>query len=203
MRVDPARERVAVDGETVRLPKPVAVVLHKPAGLLVTKSDPFGRSTVLDILDGAPEGILPVGRLDRDTEGLLLLTNDGDLAYRLTHPSFEVQRRYLVTVRGTVTGERIRRLARGVMLSDGKTAPAKARVLKNVRGGVLLELTLREGRNREVRRMCAAVELQVLRLVRVAFGPLHLGSLRPGKWRKVRGPEFQALREFVDLGGKR
>jgi pseudouridine synthase len=198
-RVDPRRDRVAVDGEGTRLPRTVAILLHKQPGTVVTRSDPEGRETVIDVVKGAPEGLFPVGRLDRDTEGVLLLTNDGELAFRMTHPRFGVERRYLATVRGDVSPEALARLARGVMLEDGRTAPARARVQRRVRGGAVVEIVLREGRNREVRRMCAAVGLSVRRLVRVAFGPLRLEGLRAGAWRRLTDAELGALRAFVGL----
>lgn len=197
MRVDPARDRVAVDGEAASLPKLVAFIVHKPPGVLVTREDPHGRSTIFDLVDGAASGLFPVGRLDRDSEGLLLLTNDGDLAFRLTHPRFGVERKYVVTVRGDVSPEKLRRLERGVLLDDGPTAPARARFARATKEGAILELTLREGRNREVRRMCAAVGLLVRKLVRVAYGPLRLDRLPVGAWRKLRKEELAALREFA------
>jgi pseudouridine synthase len=197
VRVDAQRDRVTVDGETTRLPKLAAILVHKPPGVLVTRSDPGGRLTVLDIVKGAGSGLFPVGRLDRDSEGLLLLTNDGDLAFHLTHPRFGVERKYVANVRGDVAPEKLRRLARGVMLEDGPTAPAKVRVVRRTREGAAIELVLREGRNREVRRMCAAVGLLVTRLTRVAYGPLRLEGLRPGAWRRLRPEELAALQEFA------
>lgn len=198
VRVDARRDRVAVDGETARLPKLAAILVHKPPGVLVTRSDPSGRPTVLDIVKGAGEGLFPVGRLDRDSEGLLLLTNDGDLAFHLTHPRFGVERKYVANVRGDVAPEKMRRLARGVMLEDGQTAPAKARIMRRTREGAAIELVLREGRNREVRRMCAAVGLLVTRLMRVSYGPLQLEGLRPGAWRRLRPEELAALQAFAE-----
>ena len=198
-RVDGARDVVAVDGEAARAPKAVTIALHKPAGVLVTQADPHERATVVELLRGAPEGVLPVGRLDRPTEGLLLLTNDGDLAFRLAHPRFGVERRYLAWVRGDVTPDRLRALERGVVLSEGLTAPAVVRATKRRSNGALLHMTLREGRNREVRRMCEVVGLVVERLVRVAFGAIVLGDLKPGSWRRLTDAEVTGLRRAVGL----
>ncbi|MFN0150340.1 MAG: pseudouridine synthase [bacterium] len=198
VRVDTARDRVAVDGEAARLPKPIMLVMHKPASVLVTRDDPHGRRTIFDIVQSAGEGLFPVGRLDRDSEGLLLLTNDGDLAFRLTHPRFGVERKYLVTVKGDVSPEKLRRLERGVVLDDGPTAPARVRFSRGLKTGAVLDFSLREGRNREVRRMCAAVGLFVTKLVRVSYGPLRLEGMPPGAWRKLRNDELEALRKFAD-----
>lgn len=198
-RVDPARDVVLVDGERARLPRPATIVLHKPAGVLVTLSDPQGRRTIVDFLRRAPEGVVPVGRLDRASEGLLVLTNDGDLAFRLAHPRFGVERTYRAWVRGEPSPERLRALERGVVLSDGWTAPATVHVEKRTHSGAVLRLALREGKNREVRRMCGVVGLRVERLVRIAYGPLRLGGLAPGAWRALGDAEVAALRSAVGL----
>jgi 23S rRNA pseudouridine2605 synthase len=198
-RVDPRADRVAVDGERAAPPRAATIVLHKPAGLLVTQSDPEDRPTIARLLHGAPEGVLPVGRLDRPTEGLLILTNDGDLAFRLAHPRFGVERKYLAWVQGDVSPERVRALARGVVLSEGVTAPAVVRIEKRLSHGALLAMTLREGRQREVRRMCEVVGLRVERLVRVAFGPITLGEMPPGSWRRLSDDELARLRRAVGL----
>lgn len=198
-RVDPSRDRVAVDGEAARLPRPATILLNKPAGVLVSLSDPGGRRTVVDLIRRAPEGLFPVGRLDRDSEGLLLLTNDGDLAFRLMHPRFGVPRRYRVWVRGAVTGEIVRRLERGVLLREGWTAPAEVKVARRSAGGAVLRMTLREGRNREVRRMCEVLGLHVTRLLREAFGPLALEGLASGTWRALSASEVVTLRRAVGL----
>lgn len=198
-RVDPGRDRVAVDGETARLPRPATILLNKPAGVLVTLSDPGGRRTVMDLVRRAPEGLFPVGRLDRESEGLLLLTNDGDLAFRLMHPRFGVPRRYRVWVRGEVTGDVVRRLERGVLLREGWTGPAQVSVTRRSARGAVLRMTLREGRNREVRRMCEVVGLRVDRLHREAFGPLVLEGLAPGAWRRLTDAEVVTLRRSVGL----
>ena len=193
---DPARdvtgaEAVAVDGAAVALERRhVVYALNKPAGYVSTAHDPQGRPTVVALVDSR-ERLYPVGRLDADTTGLLLLTNDGELAHRLTHPSYEVPRVYRAQVRNPPVREpALRRLREGVLLDDGMTAPAGVRRLTPDR----LEITLREGRKRQVRRMCEAVGHRVVRLERVAFGPLRLGDLPLGRHRLLKAAEVEALR---------
>ena len=188
-RVDVERDIVTVDGAFVPLaPDAVYYLLNKPAGHVTTAHDPQGRPTVVELVPAEPR-VVPVGRLDLDTEGLLLLTNDGELTHRLTHPSFGVEKEYLAEVDGTPSRAALRRLREGVELDDGLTAPAKvALVAPN-----LLRVVIHEGRNRQVRRMCAAIGHPVLRLVRVRIGPLVIGSLAPGTWRVLDGAEVRAL----------
>jgi pseudouridine synthase len=198
-RVDPDRDRVAVDGEAARLPRPATILVNKPAGVLVTLSDPGGRRTVLDLVRRAPAGLFPIGRLDRESEGLLLMTNDGDLAFRLMHPRFRVPRRYRVWVRGEVAPQTLHRLEHGVLLREGRTAPAEVRVVRHGGGGAILRMTLFEGRNREVRRMCEVVGLRVVRLLREAFGPIALAGVAAGAWRVLTDDEVVTLRKAVGL----
>jgi 23S rRNA pseudouridine2605 synthase len=192
---DPARDvdassGVAVDGEPVAPETLVVYALNKPAGVVSTARDTHGRSTVTELVPGERR-LYPVGRLDADTTGLILLTNDGELANLLTHPRYEVPKTYVGRVDPAPVGEpALRRLREGVELDDGVTAPAGARQL---RPGVL-ELTLREGRKRQVRRMCEAVGHRVVELERVAFGPLRLGDLRPGRHRRLTAAEVERLR---------
>jgi len=192
---DPARqvaagELVAVDGRPVALPvERVVYAVNKPAGVVSSARDPQGRRTVVSLL-GADRRLYPVGRLDIDTTGLILLTDDGELAHRLTHPSFEVPKTYRATVANPPVGERaLRALRAGIELEDGRTAPARVRRL----APDVLELTLREGRKRQVRRMCRAVGHPVQRLERVRFGPLELGALAPGAYRRLSPSEVAAL----------
>ncbi len=189
-RVDPDRDRVEVDGVPVGVrPDLVHYLLNKPAGVVTTASDPEGRPTVVELVPREPR-VFPVGRLDAATEGLLLLTNDGDLAQRLTHPSHGVEKEYLVEVDGGLVAPRaLRRLREGVELDDGPTAPAE---VSQPSPGVL-RLTIHEGRNRQVRRMCEAVGHPVRRLVRTRIGPLSDRTLRPGSWRALRPEELVAL----------
>jgi 23S rRNA pseudouridine2605 synthase len=175
----------------------VVYALNKPLGVISSAKDPHGRATVVSLIAGESRRLYPVGRLDADTSGLILLTNDGALAHRLTHPSFEVRKTYRARVRGGPVGdEALRKLREGVLLEDGMTAPARVR---RVSRGVL-ELTIHEGRNRQVRRMCEAVGHPVLELRRMAFGPLALGDLAPGAYRRLSGAELERLR--VPSGGR-
>jgi 23S rRNA pseudouridine2605 synthase len=190
-----AHSRIRVDGRPLVGPEPRVVhALHKPPGVLSTARDPHGRPTVLDLLPPGPTPSLrlyPVGRLDKDTSGLILLTNDGPLANRLTHPRHEVPKTYRARVaRGPVGESALQALRQGVLLDDGPTAPARVR---QPRPGTL-ELTIHEGRNRQVRRMCQAVGHPVLALQRVAFGPLRLGDLAPGDHRRLSEAEIARLR---------
>ena len=194
---DPARdvgdaEVVAVDGRPVVISAhQVVVALNKPAGVVSTARDPHGRPTVVDLVADVPGRLYPVGRLDADTTGLILLTDDGELAHRLTHPRFEVPKTYRALVAGDPVGERaLRALRDGVELEDGRTAPARVRRL----GPHELELELGEGRKRQVRRMCTAVGHPVRALARVAFGPLALGDLPEGAHRRLRPVEVERLR---------
>ena len=188
-RVDPDVDVVEVDGAQIGVrPGLVHYVLNKPAGVITTASDTHGRPTVVDLVPQEPR-VFPVGRLDADTEGLLLLTNDGDLTHRLTHPSYGVDKEYLVEVAGNPHRGVVRRLREGVELDDGVTAPAKVAVL----GEHLLRITIHEGRNRQVRRMCEAVGTPVVRLVRTRIGPLSDRTLAPGDWRPLTQDEVRAL----------
>jgi 23S rRNA pseudouridine2605 synthase len=188
-RADPEIDRIEVDGAVVGIrPGLVHYLLNKPAGVVTTASDPHGRPTVVGLVPAEPR-VFPVGRLDADTEGLLLLTNDGELAHRLTHPSFGVDKEYLADVEGRPTRGALRRLREGVELDDGPTAPAKVSLV----GDRLLRITIHEGRNRQVRRMCDAVGLPVRRLVRVRIGPIADHRLAPGEWRALEPDEVRAL----------
>ncbi len=188
-RVDVDHDLVVLDGVPLPvLPGLVHYLLHKPAGVVTTAHDPFDRPTVLELVPDAPR-VFPVGRLDADSEGLLVLTNDGDLAQRLTHPSFGVEKEYLVEVEGVPSAGDLRRLRLGVDLDDGKTAPATVGV---VAPGVI-RIVIHEGRNRQIRRMCDAVGHPVRRLVRTRIGPVSDPHLKPGTWRALDGPEVRAL----------
>lgn len=192
---DPARDTVSVDGVRVD-PEPREYWLaHKPRGLISTVRDPQGRPTVLSLVPRSRARLFPVGRLDRESEGLLLLTNDGPLAQRLLHPSHETEREYRVTVQGRVTSAQLRRLERGVELEEGRTAPARAGAptWSAGRGTSHFALTLIEGRKRQIRRALAALGHPVLRLVRVRMGPLRLGRLAAGTARPLRPEELRAL----------
>ncbi|MFN2609235.1 MAG: pseudouridine synthase [Acidimicrobiales bacterium] len=188
-RVDPEAARIEVDGVPVSVrPGLVHYLLNKPVGVLTTADDPQGRPTVVGLVPPEPR-VFPVGRLDADTEGLLLLTNDGDLTHRLTHPSFGVEKEYLAEVEGVPSRGALRRIRHGVELEDGITAPARVSLV----APTALRIVIHEGRNRQVRRMCAAVGHPVVRLVRTRIGPLADRGLPPGQWRALTAAEVQAL----------
>ena len=192
-RVDPETALIEVDGAPVGVrPDLVHYVLNKPAGVVTTADDPQGRPTVVGLVPDEPR-VFPVGRLDVDTEGLLLLTNDGELAHRLTHPSYGVEKEYVAEVEGLPTRAVLRRLREGVELDDGPTAPARATLVDPS----VVRLTIHEGRNRQVRRMCEAVGHSVVRLVRTRIGPLADRSLAPGAWRELTGDEVRSLQRAV------
>lgn len=188
-RVDVERDHVEVEGVAVSVrPGLVYYLLNKPAGVVSTAADTHGRPTVVDAVPAEPR-VFPVGRLDADTEGLIILTNDGELTHRLTHPSFGVDKEYLAEVEGQPSRGALRRLREGVELDDGVTAPAQASLL----APNLLRLVIHEGRNRQVRRMCDAVGHPVVRLVRSRIGPLSDRRLQPGQWRPLDPAEVRAL----------
>lgn len=190
-RADTAKDRVAVDGIPVPVREGVVYyLLNKPLGVVCTASDPQGRPTVVDLVPGSPR-VFPVGRLDVATEGLIILTNDGDLAYQLTHPSFGVAKEYVVEVDGALSREAVGRLRRGVELDDGVTAPARVSLLGPNRARIVVH----EGRNRQVRRMCEAVGRPVRHLVRTRIGPVSDRALRPGQARALTTAEVRGLWE--------
>ncbi|HEY5025262.1 MAG TPA: pseudouridine synthase [Acidimicrobiales bacterium] len=201
-RVDVEHDVVSLDGVALPvLPGLVHYLLHKPAGVVTTAHDPQGRPTVLELVPAAPR-VFPVGRLDADSEGLLVLTNDGDLAQRLTHPSYGVEKEYLVEIDGVASAGDLRRLRLGIDLDDGKTAPATVGV---VAPGVI-RMVIHEGRNRQIRRMCDAVGHPVRRLVRTRIGPVSDPHLKPGTWRALDPSEVRALARaarFRDAPGQR
>jgi pseudouridine synthase len=197
-RIDPRAARVTVDGRLVGDKTPrVTLALHKPAGYITSRTDPGGRATVYDLLRDVPQWVFPVGRLDRDTSGLLILTNDHRLGEILTDPAHEVPKSYHARVRGVPDGSALALLREGVPIGDPEpTRPATVRLLGSGRdGSTWLEIVLREGRNRQVRRMCAAVGHDVLDLARVRIGGLALGALAAGEWRLLGAAERRALTE--------
>lgn len=195
--VDLNKDRVTVDGHpvTLQLTAQRWIVLNKPAGVMTTRRDPDGRPTVFDLVDDVP-GLTYVGRLDFLTEGVLLLTTDGDAAHRLTHPSGEVERVYEATVRGDAPAA-AKRAPRGVELGDGTANPTWARAVPLGDGRYLFEVGIAEGRKREVRRICKALALEVERLVRTRFGPVTLGNLPSGKTRPLTAREFEDIQRLV------
>lgn len=201
-KADPQRQIVAVDGERIHVnPLLVHFLLNKPPGVVTTVSDPQGRPTVMELVPANPR-VYPVGRLDRDTEGLLLLTNDGELANRLSHPRYQVEKTYVAQIRGTVKRSAVRQLLDGVELDDGPARARAVRELGTAQDRTLLELVLAEGRKREVRRMLSAVGIPLERLARVKIGPLALGDIGQGRFRPLTGAEVRALYAAVGLGAE-
>jgi 23S rRNA pseudouridine2605 synthase len=194
--IDPRRDRVTVDGRVVGDdPERIVVAFHKPAGLVTTRADPGGRPTIYDALGDLGAWVFPVGRLDRETSGLLILTNDHRLGHRLTDPEHHVPKTYHARIAGVPEAGGLRALREGVTLPDGTlTRPARVRLLGTARDGTSwIEIVLTEGRNRQVRRMCASIGHEVRELVRVAIGGLELGELRPGAWRRLEADEVDRL----------
>ena len=190
-------DRIEVDGRPLaRGGEIVCLLLHKPSGYVTSARDPEGRPVVVDLVKDFRQRLYPVGRLDLTTSGLLLLTNDGELAQRLTHPRHEVEKTYLARIRGHLAADQVRRLESGILLEDGPTAPAKVRVLRSQGSHGWVEITIREGRNRQVRRMFEAVGLPVSRLQRTRLAFLDLGDLRPGQYRRLTPEEIRRLKEL-------
>lgn len=200
-RVDPLVDTVELDGRVVTLATaPAYLVLNKPAGYVTTMSDPQGRPTVADLVPRDPAGLFPVGRLDRDTTGLLLFTTDGELAHRLLHPRFHVEKVYLASVEGKPSRDALDSLAAGVKLEDATTAPARVRLV-DAGPPVRVEIAIREGRKRQVRRMLAAVGHPVISLHRASFGPILLGDLAQGEYRALGFEEIAALKRATGEAG--
>jgi len=199
--VEAGTDQVTLDGRAVEpVTGHVYLAMHKPAGVMVTASDPQGRTTIYDLLaEVSGRRLFAVGRLDLDSRGLLLVTDDGELANRLAHPRYKVEKEYVAVVRGVPGEKDLRALREGVQLDDGLTLPAEVELLGSARGVSDLRLVIREGRNRQVRRMLAAVGHDVRSLSRVAYGPVRLGRLREGGYRKLRPDEVAALRKAVSL----
>jgi len=189
------QDRVEVDGKVIKKEeKLVYIMLNKPAGYVSTVSDPEGRKTVLDLIEGVNERIYPVGRLDYDTTGLLILTNDGDFAFENTHPGHEIEKTYIAEVSGIPSDKALETLRKGIVLDGRKTAPAKVEVIDIKSKSAVLKIIIHEGRNRQVRRMCEAVGHPVIKLKRTAVGKLTLGDLKPGEWRYLSSKEVKLIR---------
>jgi len=201
MRADAVASDIRVDGERVNTnPELIYLMLNKPQGVLTTADDPEGRPTVMDLVN-VTQRLFPVGRLDMDTEGLLLMTNDGELAHALMHPSFEVRREYLALVPGPVRKRTLAQLRDGVELDDGLARPIEIEVLEEARSKALLRVVMAEGRKREVRRMLGAVGLHVERLARTTYGGVEIGELRQGKWRFLTQLEVGMLYRAIEQRG--
>ncbi|MFV0353186.1 MAG: pseudouridine synthase [Oscillospiraceae bacterium] len=205
-KMDVSSDVLVVDGQRIQTRGPseyTYVMLNKPRGYVTTVKDDLGRKTVMELLADVKHRVYPVGRLDKDSEGLLLFTNDGDFANMLTHPSHEISKLYRVTLRPRATEDQLADLASGPVLEDGeKTLPASVRVTVEEEGRTVAEIAIREGKKRQIRRMCEAVGLTVIRLKRIAEGSLRLGMLQPGKWRELTPQEVTALKAAAAKAGR-
>ena len=203
-KMDPDYDKVMIDGQTQRIVRKrqyTYIMLHKPRGYLTTRSDDRGRKTVMELVSDIPARLYPVGRLDKGSEGLLLMTNDGAFAQAVTHPSGGISKLYRVTVQPRADEAQILKLSSGVVLDDGtKTMPCAINVVTDEPGRTVMEMTLKEGKNREIRRMCEAVGLEVIRLKRNAEGVVKLGMLQPGKYRELTKAEVNGLRAAAAKG---
>ncbi|MGI5895637.1 MAG: pseudouridine synthase [Oscillospiraceae bacterium] len=200
MKVDPRTDLISVGGQNLVVPRKKSyryLMMNKPRGYVTTVSDEQGRRCVMDLLEGVEERVYPVGRLDMNSEGLLLFTNDGSFANDMMHPSRHVTKTYRVTVRPDVTDEQTVALSEGVVIDGKRTAPAVVKVLTKEPGRVVMEIIIHEGRNRQVRKMCETVGLEVARLKRTSVGPLRLGMLKPGAVRDLTSEELKAIRNAV------
>ncbi len=203
-KVDPKRDSVTVSGKKIVKRKEFTyILLHKPRGFITTMSDEMDRKCVAELIKDVPVRVYPVGRLDRDSEGMLLFTNDGEFANAMTHPTKHVPKTYRVTVRPAITEEQITQLTTGIIIDDRKTAPAQVRVVTKEEGRGVLEIILYEGRNRQIRKMCEAVGLEVARLKRTAIGSIKLGMLKQGAWRELNEDEVRKLMIAADMDRKK
>lgn len=203
-KIDPKKDTVTVNGKKIVKTKTFTyIVLHKPRGFITTMSDEMDRKCVAELIKDVPGRVYPVGRLDRDSEGMLLFTNDGAFANAMTHPTKHVPKTYRVTVRPSISEEQITALTQGVIIDDRKTAPAEVRVITKEEGRVVLEIILYEGRNRQIRKMCEEVGLEVARLKRTAIGSIKLGMLKQGDWRNLTEDEVRKLMIAAGLERKK
>jgi len=201
--INPDLDMVEIDGTKVQAQDKIYLMLNKPAGYLSSTFDPQGRPTVMELLKGIKGRLYPVGRLDLDTRGLLLLSNDGDFTNLIIHPRYHIEKKYQAQVEGLITPEAVETLTRGVHLEDGPTAPARVKVLKCERGSTLIEIVIHEGRKRQVKRMLAAVGFPVISLSRIALAFLTLEDLPEGQYRPLRPDEVDGLRELALFSGKK
>jgi len=193
-------DSITVDSQAIPdPPRKIYVMLHKPFGYVSTLRDPEGRPIIRDLIQDIKERIYPVGRLDFDSSGLLILTNDGELAHRLMHPRFHVPKTYKVTIEGSLSGASVGRLRKGISLDDGPTSPANVKVVERQQERSVVRITIFEGRSRQIRRMFEAVGHKTLKLIRIGYGSLHLGALKVGKYRHLKDSELKTLRISVGL----
>lgn len=195
-----SKDIISIDGENLKIPRKrhyYYIMLHKPRGYVTTMSDEFDRKSVSELVKDIPERVYPIGRLDKNSEGLLLFTNDGKFANDIMHPSGHISKIYRVTVRPGITDEQLVKMSEGIEIDGKKTLPCTINVLVNENGRVVLQMVIKEGRNRQIRKMCEAVGLEVARLKRTAIGPVKLGMLKPGAHRELTNEELRALRSAI------
>lgn len=193
--IDPDKDIVKVDSKTIRKErKKIYIMLNKPIGYVTTLKDEKGRKIIIDLIEGVDERIFPVGRLDADTTGLLLLTNDGDLAYKLTHPSYEVSKKYIAIVEGVPNRFELEKFRNGMMIDRRRTAKASVKIVKKYEDEAILEIEIHEGRNRQVKKMCEMINHPVKKLKRVAIGELEIGGIEVGNWRYLEDDEIEYLK---------
>lgn len=198
-KADPYKDKLNVAGRDIVIRKNTKkyyILLHKPRGFITTMSDEGGRKCVAELVDEIPARLFPVGRLDRESEGMLFMTNDGDFANMISHPSTHFAKTYRVTVHPRITDEQLTKLTTGVVIEGRKSMPASIRVISSEQERTVLEIVLEEGRNRQIRKMCEAVGLEVARLKRTAIGPVKLGMLQPGKWRELKPDEMRSITAY-------
>ncbi|HZG55439.1 pseudouridine synthase [Paenibacillus sp.] len=202
-KVDPTSDEIVADGKRIALQQKIYLAFHKPKGVISSAKDPGGRQTVMDYMHGIKERVYPVGRLDYDTEGLILMTNDGEFANLLMHPRFHVPKTYLVHTKGVPHGDALDKLRRGIRLDDGMTAPAEVEYADADPDSkeAIVQITITEGRNRQVRRMFEAIRTPIVRLRRIRFGSVFLGGLQRGKYRHLTKAEIAELRELAEKAG--
>ena len=202
IQVNPEKDEVEVNGEKVKLPEKVYIALNKPKGVLCSLKDDFGRTIITDLVKDIPQRIYPVGRLDYNSEGLIILTNDGELANRLIHPRYKVKKKYHVLIKGEIKDEDLKKLEQGIELDGKKTLPAECKILNKSKKSTLIEMTIQEGRKRQIRRMLQELGYEVKRLRRVQFGPIKLGMLKQGEWRFLTKKEIEKLYTITGMFSK-
>ncbi len=195
-RIDADHDDIRINNKKIKKASSVYFLLNKPKGIISTSSDEYDRTNVTDLID-TPHRIYPVGRLDKDTHGLILLTNDGQLTHKSTHPKFHVPKKYMLTINGNVSEEKMNKLRNGIILPDGITQPAQVKLVKQVEKMTYLEMEIFEGRYRQIRRMCQAIFLELVDLRRIQFGPIKIGNLKEGQYRPLTPNEIEQLRQAV------
>ncbi|HWQ30971.1 MAG TPA: pseudouridine synthase [Negativicutes bacterium] len=206
-KVDKEKDIIEVMGKPLKKQESrLYILLNKPTGFITSARDQFGRPTVLDLLKGISTRVFPIGRLDYDTDGLLLLTNDGELTYRITHPKHNIDKTYRATVRGRVDNRDIEAFSKGIEIEDYVTSPARLQITGESKGNSIVEITIHEGKNRQVRKMCSAIGHEVISLTRISIGELGLGSLKSGQWRFLTESEIKYIKKLGgirDVSGKK